>query len=171
MRINIEFSHNQIPYAYAAGAPKADTIKGNPIKSFPFQITDIPQDTKYLAWTLIDYDAIPVCGFAWIHWTLANFKVNQSNVFIEEDISRAKGDFVQGKNSFTSELLPEDFSDIENHYVGPTPPDKDHQYELVVYALKEKIDLENGFYLNKFLNKVNQYKIKQTSVQLIGRKI
>lgn len=78
---------------------------------------------------------------------------------------------MQGKNSFTSELLPEDFSDIENHYVGPTPPDKDHQYELVVYALKEKIDLENGFYLNKFLNKVNQYKIKQTSVQLIGRKI
>ncbi|CCJ10652.1 Putative uncharacterized protein [Staphylococcus aureus subsp. aureus ST228] len=68
-------------------------------------------------------------------------------------------------------MLAEDFSEIENHYVGPTPPDKDHQYELTVYALDHSLNLKNGFYLNEFLKEVNQHKIDQTSINLIGRKI
>ncbi|PWZ67469.1 YbhB/YbcL family Raf kinase inhibitor-like protein, partial [Staphylococcus pseudintermedius] len=93
-------------------------INGNPIKSFPFEVTELPEGTKYLAWSLIDYDAIPVCGFAWIHWSVANVSVSGNSISIKADLSRTKGDYVQGKNSFTSGLLAEDFSEIENHYVG-----------------------------------------------------
>ncbi len=171
MKINTEFKHNYIPYAYAAGANESDIINGNPIKSFPFEVTELPKDTQYLAWSLIDYDAIPVCGFAWIHWSVANLKVSNSNISVKEDFSRITTDGIQGKNSFTSGLLGEDFSAIDKYYVGPTPPDKDHQYELTVYALKEKLDLDNGFYLNDFLKQVNKHKIDKTSVQLTGRKI
>lgn len=171
MKINTEFKGNNIPYEYAAGADISDLINGNPIKSFPFEITELPKDTKYLAWSLIDYDAIPVCGFAWIHWSVANVSITDDSISIKADLSRTKGDYVQGKNSFTSGLLAEDFSEIENHYVGPTPPDKDHQYELTVYALDHSLNLKNGFYLNEFLKEVNQHKIDQTSINLIGRKI
>ena len=75
---------------------------------------------------------------------MANVSVNSDTIDIVEDFSRIKSDFVQGKNSFATGLLDEDFSEIENHYVGPTPPDKDHYYELVVYALSDK-QLEKCF--------------------------
>ncbi|API78984.1 YbhB/YbcL family Raf kinase inhibitor-like protein [Staphylococcus argenteus] len=171
MKINTEFKGNNIPYEYAAGADISDTINGNPIKSFPFDITELPKGTKYIAWSLIDYDAIPVCGFAWIHWSVANVSVAGDSISIKPDLSRTKGDYVQGKNSFTSGLLAEDFSEIENHYVGPTPPDRDHQYELTVYALDQLLELKNGFYLNAFLKEVNKHKLDQASINLIGRKI
>ncbi len=43
----------------------------------------------------------------------------RDSISIKPDLSRTKGDYVQGKNSFTSGLLADDFSEIENHYVGP----------------------------------------------------
>lgn len=56
MKIKTEFKGNNIPYEYAAGADVSDSINGNPIKSFPFEVTELPEGTKYLAWSLIDYD-------------------------------------------------------------------------------------------------------------------
>ncbi|MGU3126966.1 hypothetical protein ACVXZZ_11575 [Staphylococcus aureus] len=61
--------------------------------------------------------------------------------------------------------------EIENHYVGPTPPDQDHQYELTVYAFRSFFKFEEWVLLNEFLKEVNQHKIDQTSINLIGRKI
>ncbi len=72
---------------------------------------------------------------AWIHWSVANVSITGDSISIKADLSRTKGDYVQGKNSFTSGLLAEDFSEIENHYVGPTPPDKDHQIPIKSYVL------------------------------------
>ena len=171
MKINTNFNNNIIPYDYAAGAQSTHLIHNNPIKSFPFTVEDLPFGTKYIAWTLIDYDAIPVCGFPWIHWAVANVSVNSDTIDIVEDLSRIKGDFVQGKNSFATDLLAEDFSDIENHYVGPTPPDKDHYYELVVYALSEKLNLKNTFYLNELLHQVDSKLLDKAKINLVGRKV
>ena len=112
MKINTEFKGNNIPYEYAAGADISDLINGNPIKSFPFEITELPKDTKYLAWSLIDYDAIPVCGFAWIHWSVANVSITGDSISIKADLSRTKGDYVQVKNSFTIWFVAEEFSEI-----------------------------------------------------------
>lgn len=82
-----------------------------------------------------------------------------------------KSDFVQGKNSFATGLLDEDFSEIENHYVGPTPPDKDHYYELVVYALSDKLNLKNAFYLNELLHQVDSKLLDKAKINLVGRKV
>lgn len=84
MKLKTEFKGNNIPYEYAAGADVSDSINGNPIKSFPFEVTELPEGTKYLAWSLIDYDAIPVCGFAWIHWSVANVSVSGNSISIKQ---------------------------------------------------------------------------------------
>ena len=171
MKINTNFNNNIIPYDYAAGAQPVDLINNNPIKSFPFNVVDLPPGTQYIAWTLIDYDAVPVCVFPWIHWVVANVSVNSDTIDIVENFSRIKGDFVQGKNSFATGLLAEDFSEIENHYVGPTPPDKNHYYELIVYALSEKLNLKNTFYLNELLHQVDSKLLDKAKINLIGRKV
>lgn len=49
MKIKTEFKGNNIPYEYAAGADVSDSINGNPIKSFPFEVIELPEGTKYLA--------------------------------------------------------------------------------------------------------------------------
>ena len=45
---------------------------GKPVRSVPFSITDAPENTVSFAVVLDDPDAIPVCGFTWIHWTICN---------------------------------------------------------------------------------------------------
>ena len=51
----------------------SDSINGNPIKSFPFEVTD------YFA------------------WQVANVGVSGNSISIKADLSRTKGDYVQGK--------------------------------------------------------------------------
>ena len=89
MKINTNFNNNIIPYD-AAGAQPVDLINNNPIKSFPFNVVDLPPGTQYIAWTLIDYDAVPVCGFPWIHWVVANVSVNSDTIDIVEDFLELK---------------------------------------------------------------------------------
>ena len=154
MKIEVDFKDNIIPSKFGKEASETDILSGNPVCSFPFSITDIPKWSKSLAVTMIDFDAIPVCGFPWIHWVVANIPVTDSTVEILENFSRTQNDNqIRGKNSFVSGLLQDDFSEIENLFVGPTPPDKDHNYTLTVYALSEDLELAEGFYLNELLIK------------------
>lgn len=169
MNINTTFEQHIIPREYSFSASGTGIIRNNPVKSFPFIVTDIPMGTKTLAWTLIDYDAIPVCGYAWIHWVVANYDCASSTADIQADFSRINNAGIQGKNSFASGLLAEDFSDIAEYYVGPTPPDKDHNYELTVYALEDTLDLQTGYYLNDFYKKIEGRVIKQTTISLVGK--
>ena len=41
---------------------------GNNICSFPIEVSGVPEGAKSLALSLVDYDSVPVCGFAWIHF-------------------------------------------------------------------------------------------------------
>ena len=171
MQIKVNFSnHNIIPDAHAKLAHEDDCILGNPIKSFPFELENIPASTKTLAWTLIDYDAVPVCGFPWIHWSVANVPTTGNSLAISSGFSRNK-DYqqIRGKNSFVTGLLADDFSSIENHYVGPTPPDQDHIYTLTVYALDSQLDLSEGFYLNELLKKMDGHVLEKTQIKLVGK--
>ena len=127
MKINVNFKNYTIPAEYAKGASMQDSLLGNPIKSFPFQICEIPTNTKYLAFSLIDHDAVPVCGFSWIHWVVANIPTSHKQLInIPEKFSRTDHKHLSGKNSFATPFLETDLSLIENNYVGPTPPDRDN---------------------------------------------
>ena len=48
------------------------SAEGTPLRSIPFKIEDAPEGTVSFAVVLDDVDAIPVCGFTWIHWALCD---------------------------------------------------------------------------------------------------
>lgn len=73
MRIITDFG--TIPDRYAKRAPQSLTRKGRPVVSFPFRLEDVPQEARCLHWMLVDPDSVPVCGFPWIHWSLANLPI------------------------------------------------------------------------------------------------
>lgn len=72
MKIKVPLVDGHLADQYGSRAPREDQIAGRPIRSFPVTFTAFPEATQTFALTLVDYDSIPVCGFAWIHWTLAN---------------------------------------------------------------------------------------------------
>ncbi|WP_347565092.1 YbhB/YbcL family Raf kinase inhibitor-like protein [Candidatus Enterococcus moelleringii] len=149
MRIETEFTNGIIPARFGKNADKEDIRAGNPVRSFPFSIKSVPVGTKTFALSLIDYDAVPICSFPWIHWLAANIPAEL--VKIPENFSLTyREPTIQGKNSFSSQLSENDFSEIENLFVGPTPPDQDHCYTLTVYALPSELDLQPGYCLNEF---------------------
>lgn len=127
------------------------TQNGMPNYSLPIKIENAPEGTKTFAIFLEDKDAIPVAGFSWIHWVAANIKANE----LEENASLLRKDeFVQGRNSWSASLLGNDALSVEetSMYGGMAPPDKEHTYELTVYALSDELDLKNGFYANELFH-------------------
>ncbi len=165
MKVTCDFENNTLPDIY--GKYSNLSVKGNAVLSFPFQVEDLPKKTKTLAWTFVDYDAIPACGFAYIHWVVANVPANLTS--IPEDLSRQDSHHIHGKNSLTSKFLTTDYSDINQDYIGPCPPDKDHIYTLTVYALDDELSLENGFYMNDLLHVIDDHLVGKAKLNLIGK--
>ena len=165
MKIITDFDKNILPDRYSKYTDELEL--GNAIVSFPFKLTDVPKEAKTLAWTFVDYDSIPVCGFAYIHWCVANVPADKTD--IEADFSRLDTQHLHGKNSLVSKFLSTDFSAIENGYIGPYPPDKDHAYTLTVYALDSELPLKEGFYLNELGHAAKNHIIEQAEIDLIGK--
>ena len=78
--------------------------QGMPTYSLPLSIQNMPEGTRCFTLILADYDAIPVCGFAWIHWIAANIKFSELPENASEEYAV---DLVQGVNSWASPLLKE----------------------------------------------------------------
>lgn len=105
--------------------------------SIPFEIHDYPENTKSFAFLFEDKDAIPVCGFSFIHWV--GYNLTTTNV--ESNASESNPPFNQGLHSCSHEM--------KEHYVGMAPPDADHRYELHVYALDTLLNLKEGVPFNE----------------------
>ena len=111
---------SEIPRKYGY---KKDNI--NP----PISIKEIPNETKSLALIMDDPDAMGAVGKIWVHWIVWN--IDPSNSEIKEN--SVPSDSVQGKT---------DFGEIS--YGGPAPPDKEHTYIFKLYALDEKLSINEG---------------------------
>ena len=120
---------------------------GMPTLSLPLKIEDSPKGTASYAIIFDDPDSVPVCGYIWIHWLVANLQKTE----LKENESETCFDFVQGKNSWN-----------DNSYGGPCPPDKPHSYRLRVYALSSKLDLRGDFSLSQ-LEKALEGKVLEVS--------
>lgn len=135
---------------------------GMPTYSLPFQIENAPEGTVSYAIVLEDKDAYPVSGgFVWIHWTAAN--ITRSELF--ENESQTASDFVQGVNSWTSLQGGQQSKELSSFYGGMSPPDAPHLYELHVFALDTKLDLDNGFYLNDLYKKMDGHILAQYTLK------
>ncbi len=114
-----------------------------PTYSIPLEIHDAPADAKSYVIIFDDMDAIPVCGFVWIHWLVANL----TRTRLEENESVTAKDFIQGVNSrYSHDNMTAEEAAV---YGGMAPPDMPHCYDLKVYALDCLLPLENGFFYNE----------------------
>ncbi|MBV7388417.1 YbhB/YbcL family Raf kinase inhibitor-like protein [Pasteurellaceae bacterium TAE3-ERU1] len=117
---------------------------GMPTCSLPLEISGAPAGTKSFAIVLEDKDAVPVCGYTWIHWLAANIK----REVLEENDSTSATDYVQGTNSWSGKIAGQDRLHCAC-YGGMAPPDKAHRYEFYVYALDCELELDAGFHFNE----------------------
>ena len=105
-------------------------LDGHPCVSFPLSIDDVPEGTRSLALTFLDWDAIPVGGFCWIHWIACNFPA-ETRCIPENASASGAVPCVQGSNSDWSPLAGSHTDPrIIHRYAGPYPPDKTHDYTL-----------------------------------------
>lgn len=180
MRVTTDFS--VIPDQYSKHAPAPLKADGMAIMSFPFYVDQLKPGTQYLHWALVDDDAIPVCGFQWIHWAVANvpvdalmFDMNDAQaVEIPEDFSRMMMSMVPealcGRNSTAGSMIGSDNPQVYMHYVGPQPPDADHYYKLMVWESEQPLELNQGFWLNQMYHELNKAQINNPAwLYLVGR--
>lgn len=104
--------------------------------SIGFEIHEAPLNTCSFAFLLEDKDAMPVCGFSYIHWCGWNLI---EPFILENDSENQK--YIAGLHSASQ-------SGFTKAYVGMAPPDQDHTYELHVYALDCLIDLDKNHHFN-----------------------
>ncbi|MGX4592387.1 YbhB/YbcL family Raf kinase inhibitor-like protein [Leuconostoc sp. JNUCC 76] len=167
MKIDVTLDNGFIPDKYAKYAPVDYRTNDMPTTNFPVEISNTPAGTQSLSVSLIDYDAVPVCGFPWIHWLAANLPVTN----IPENLRATKrGTF--GTNSTWHDVQklghPANAS-LNQSYIGPMPPDKAHNYTLTVFALDTKLDLQDGFFLNELRSKSMEHVLDIAILELPAR--
>lgn len=169
MEISVQLENGLLADAFGKYAPEQYRLEGFPVRSFPIQISDVPADAKTLALAFVDFDAIPVGGFCWIHWTACN--IAPTTTLIPEDAS-ASGELamVQGRNSNWSPMAHGSANpQVYTRYCGPQPPDATHEYTLTVYALDCELPLEEGFYLNELRRAMQGHVLAKARVEIPSR--
>ena len=149
MQIKVPLDNVYNSSQYAKGATQ--TIQGKPCVSFPIEISGVPTSAKTLAFCLVDWDSVPVCGLPWIHWVGAN--INPLTTLIPADASQSGAvKMTRGKNTLAGAAFGPLDPKISQHYTGPFPPDQPHDYTLSMFALNQKLPLKNGFWLSQMFH-------------------
>lgn len=169
MKVSVPKVNGFLPDKYTKHTAPEFTYNGAPFVSFPFDVTEVPANAKILALVFLDYDAVPVAGFPWIHWLAANIPTDIGTM--PENASRDNPfSMSQGNNSTAGRLIHETDPLTTRHYYGPTPPNGDHEYSLTIYALDQTLPLENGYWLNEFYKAIEGHVIEQTTVPIMVQK-
>ncbi len=142
-------------------------LDGVPNVNFPFVVSNLCDSHKYVSWIFIDHDSNPVVQFSWIHWLVANFEVKNNEAKVPEGLSGLEVNYVGGTNSYACPLAKITDPRIIYNYGGPTPPDCDHTYTLVVFSHSHKLNLTQGFYYNQLLTalEATDFKVKQAKIR------
>ncbi|MBJ7619721.1 YbhB/YbcL family Raf kinase inhibitor-like protein [Weissella confusa] len=165
MKVSVTFDNQGLlPDKYAKFAPAEYRLEDNPVVNFPIAVSDVPAGTETLAIAFIDYDAIPVGGFPWIHWTVANLPVGD----VPENLTTSDVPFVPGTNSMYS-IFKHSKPEITQSYIGPMPPDQTHDYTLTVYAVDTTLDLTPGYFFNELRKDLVGHVLAEASVELPAR--
>jgi Raf kinase inhibitor-like YbhB/YbcL family protein len=169
MDIHVPVVDGHLPDQYTKHCDPKLKYNGAPFVSFPISISNVPSGAKTLAIEFLDYDAVPVSGFTWIHWLAANIPADITE--IPENASREHSfSMLQGNNSTAGGMIHETDPLTTRHYYGPTPPNADHNYLLTVYALDDMLPLENGYWLNEFYVAIQDHILERTLVPLLVKK-
>ncbi len=113
-------------------------------------INDVPADAKSLALVMDDPDAMGAVGKIWVHWVVWN--IDPSTGRINENSIPSNS--IQGKT---------DFGEIA--YGGPAPPDKEHTYLFKLYALDDKLSLDEGSTKSQLEEAMKNHVIAETKLK------
>jgi len=113
-------------------------------------ISDVPADAKSLALVMDDPDAMGAVGKVWVHWVVWNINPNTGQI---KENSKPS-DSIQGKT---------DFGEIA--YGGPAPPDKEHTYLFKLYALDDKLNLEEGATKSQLEEAIKNHVIAESKLE------
>jgi len=97
----------------------------------PLSIESVPEAAESLVLVVDDPDAQKPAGKIWDHWLVWN--VDPETTEIPEGWSTDTERAVEGQNDYG-----------EHGYGGPNPPDREHTYRFVVYALDTTLDLSSA---------------------------
>lgn len=97
----------------------------------PLTVADAPADAESLALAMDDPDAVEPAGKVWDHWIVWNVPADATDLPADWDPTSAGA--VEGQNDYG-----------ETGYGGPNPPDREHTYRFVAYALDTDLDLSSG---------------------------
>ena len=169
MQVHVDLEEGLLPDRFGKYAGRDDWLEGFPVRSFPIKIDEVPNQTRSLALAFIDFDAIPVGGFCWIHWLACD--IAPETTLIPEDASRTGAlACTQGANSNWSPMAHGSANpQVFNRYCGPQPPDKTHDYTLALYALDCTLGLPEGYYLNDFRRAIAGHVLAKATVELPSR--
>ncbi|KRM99233.1 YbhB/YbcL family Raf kinase inhibitor-like protein [Loigolactobacillus rennini] len=168
MKVSVPLENGYLADQYSKYAAKNQRDANGPIISFPITVQDLPTNTKTWGLTLLDFDAVPVSGFPWIHWLATNISATTTQLPANASRDLAT-QFVQGKNSLASPFIDNTDQLATERYTGPTPPDKTHHYQLTVYALDKKLALTNGYWLNEFYHAIQNHILAEAQIDLPSR--
>lgn len=136
-----------------------------PNYSFHLAWQDVPLNTKSLALVFLDHDAIPVCGFTWVHWLVANIDPTLNE--LPENAS-ATMKLLEGVNSWNSGIIPKEWyleKDDASGYGGCAPPDQEHLYTIELYALDTQLTLSPGFTMNALLKAMKGHILDKATLE------
>ena len=138
-----------------------------PNYSFHLSWEDLPKNTASLALTFLDHDAVPVCGFSWIHWLVAN--IDPTLKELSENAS-VDSSLLEGVTSWSSGIIPEEWrltKEDDAGFGGCAPPDKEHLYTVELYALDKKLELPRGFMLNDLLKAMKGHVLDKCTLEAL----
>ena len=139
--------------------------RGVPQLSFPLSWLNPPDGTKSYAIVFQDFDNIPDEGFCWLHWLICDIPADVTCLM--ENASRENQALIQGRNSWCCPYgnygLPESLTD---YYGGPAP-DRDHEYEVSIYALDTLVGLKKGFYFNDLRRKMSGHVLAEAVLKVV----
>ncbi|ELZ94852.1 hypothetical protein C440_07247 [Haloferax mucosum ATCC BAA-1512] len=95
----------------------------------PLEISGVPADAASVALVMDDPDAMKPAGKIWDHWVVWNIDPETTDIAAGEVPAGA----TEGANDYG-----------ERGYGGPNPPDGEHTYRFVLYALDTTLDLGVG---------------------------
>ncbi|WP_436931138.1 YbhB/YbcL family Raf kinase inhibitor-like protein [Halosimplex halobium] len=94
----------------------------------PLEIAGAPASTESFLIVVDDPDAREPAGKIWDHWVVWNIDGDTDS--IPEDWDPEDAGAVTGENDYG-----------ETGWGGPNPPDREHTYRFLLYALDDRLDL------------------------------
>lgn len=114
----------------------------------PLEVEGIPDAAESLVLVMDDPDAREPAGKIWDHWVVWNIPPDV------EELPEGFDGGVQGRNDFG-----------ERGYGGPNPPDRQHTYVFVLYAVDRTLDLPESTGKDEVLEEIQDYVLAEAGLR------